>query len=104
MTLLAEASLDLLEIGKAIGGVGAPALLGLAVYVLWTKREAAALAHAAEVKALRDACTVDVRREREAGDVKLASAQDKLDTFQEAALREQRALLADLTRPTRGAP
>lgn len=35
--MLAEASFDLIELGKAIGALGSTTLLGIAVYVLWGK-------------------------------------------------------------------
>lgn len=57
-------SLDLIEIGKAVGALGAPTILGIAVYVLWRE---------------------------------LKAAQQKLDEFQEARIREQAALIATLS-------
>ena len=68
-------SLDLLEIGKAIGSIGAPALLGGAVYVLWGT----------------------LKTERAESAAALKAAQDKLDAFQERALMEQKALIMQLT-------
>ena len=80
------ASLDILEIGKAIGSVGAPALLGIAVYVLDKRREAE-----------RAACEAEKRVIQEAGDRKLQAAQDKLDEFQNTRIKEQAALIAALS-------
>ncbi len=73
MALLAQ-SLDLIEIGKAIASLGGTVLLGIATYVLWHKREADNAAAAA----------------------KLQAAQDKLDAFQEARIKELAATLAAL--------
>lgn len=74
MLTLAQ-SLDLIEIGKAVGALGAPTILGIAVYVLWNELKAA----------------------RKQGADDLAAAQKKLDEFQEARIREQQALIAALT-------
>ena len=63
-------SLDLVEIGKAVGALGAPTLLGIGIYVVWSKLAAA--------------------------EAKLQAAQDKLDSYQEARIKELAGLLAAL--------
>ena len=82
--LLAQ-SLDLFEIAAKLGQLGAPALLGIAVYVLWTDN-----------KAQRAACAAELKTEREAAAAKLQAAQDKLDAFQERERAENKALMADM--------
>lgn len=71
---LVQATFDLVEIGKIVGSLGSATLLGIATYVLWSKREA----------------------ERAAYETKLQAAQDKLDKFQDDRIRELSALLANL--------
>lgn len=66
MTIELAQSLDLVEVGKTIGSLGSTTLLGIAVFVLWRKLDA----------------------ERDAAATKLQAAQDKLDTFQDARIRE----------------
>lgn len=66
MTLDLAQSLDLVEIGKLVGSLGSATLLGIATYVLWSKREA----------------------ERVAYEAKLQAAQDKLDKFQDDRIKE----------------
>lgn len=73
--MLAEASFDLIELGKMIGSLGSTTLLGIAVFVLWTRGE---------------------RRDTESA-AALKAAQDKLDAFQETRIKEQAALIAALT-------
>ncbi len=67
-------SLDLVEIGKLIGSLGGTTLLGIATFVLWSRREADRVAHEARLQA----------------------AQDKLDAFQEARIKELAGLLSSL--------
>lgn len=74
MTLLLAQGLDLIEIAKALGSLGPAAILALGVIALWRKLEA----------------------EREAADKRLQAAQDKLDSFQDARIRELSDLLKGL--------
>lgn len=74
MTIELAQSLDLVEVGKTIGSLGSTTLLGIAVFVLWRKLDA----------------------ERDAAATKLQAAQDKLDAFQEARIKELAATLAAL--------
>jgi hypothetical protein len=83
--LLAQ-SLDLIQIGTSIASIGTPALLGIGLYIVDSRREKERSAHEAEKAAIRSEA-----------DRKLQAAQDKLDAFQNAQIAQQAALLAQLT-------
>ena len=85
--LLAE-GIDLIEIGKAIGALSGPALLGIAALTLWLRREGDRIAY--EAKREADRVAADAKREADRVEYQrqIQAAQAKLDDFQEARIRE----------------
>lgn len=77
MALLADASLDLFAIAKDVAQLGTPALLAVGLYVIDQRRERE-----------RSACEAEKVAIRAEAEKKLQAAQDKLDAFQDARIRE----------------